>query len=276
MRTFLFILYITSNCFQAKADYRYLSLSTLVCDVDYGAIGTIVAIDNSYFYLKVQEYLINKLEFDTLKIQKFENWTCGTRYDEYKIGQRELVFFRKSNYVISDYELLGYGGGGEFELPIHNDSIYYKFSYNKLQPYKLDDFIDAIKDLDNLRQKTKKTTIGISKEEQQSFAAQSVLHKLFIECKSYQNENKFEIPRQGYIVNLEKNYLYQDYENKVIIPNLNSDSVFLSVNDAIVRKQEQYFVIIPKSGWTRRWLDVYSFNDTNKSKILFNQLFEII
>ena len=172
----LILLLLILNCFPAKADYRNINLPTLVCDADYGAIGTIVAIDKSYFYLKVQDYVMSRLEFDTLKIQKFENWNCGKRYDKYEIGQRELVFFRKSNYVISDYELLGYGAGGEFELPIRNDSIYYHFSYGRLQPYNLADFVAAIKDLDKIRQKTKETSKGISKEEQQSFAAKSPLH----------------------------------------------------------------------------------------------------
>ena len=265
------LFYLTAN-----ADYRYLSLSRLVCEADYAATGTIVRYDRNYFYLKVADYLFGRLPFDTLRIQKFEDWSCGRRYDKYRVGQKELVFFRKSNYVIEDYELLGYGGGGEFELPIREDSIFYRFSYRGLKSYHLGDFLTALKDFNVVKQKTRETSVALSMNEQAEFASRSAIHKLFIECKSYRNESTFEIPLKGYIVNLESNTLYQGYENKVHVTGFDPDSIVLSVEDAEVWKQDQYFVVKPKDGWTRRWLKVYGKTDADKKNVLLSQIFEII
>lgn len=272
----LLLTFIVFCFFKGKADYGYMSLSSLVCRADYAAIGTIVNLDNNYFYLKVEDYVLNNLEFDTLKIQKFEDWNCGRRYKTYEIGQKELVFFRKSNYVISNYDLLGYGGGGEFELPIINDTIYYHYSYNKLKPYLLQDFLLALHDYDQIKQKTKETSITISNEEKINFANKTELHKIFIECKMQISNTEFDLPMNGYIANLEKNFLYQDYENKLYIFNFDIDSIFLNVDDAEVWKENSYFIVKPKDAWTRRWINVYSINDTGKTKVLYNQIFEVL
>jgi len=253
-----------------------MSLSTLVCEADYAVIGTIVKLDKSYFYLKVDKYLVNNLESDTLKIQKFEDWDCGKRYNKYEIGQKELVFFRKSNYVIDDYDLLGYGGGGEFELPIRSDSIFYNYAYGKQRSFLLNDFLNALKDFDTLKQNLKGTSKTISKEEQSIFSKKSELHKLFIECKTRNYDKEIVIPSKGYITNLEKNHLYQDYENKIYVFNFDLDSIFLSVDDAEVWKMENYIIVKPKDAWTKRWLNVYSIDDKEKSKVLYNQIFEVI
>lgn len=258
MKQILIIVIFIILSFEVKADYSYMRLSSLVCSADFGAIGTIVNIDNNYFYLNVEDYVLNKLEFDTLKIQKFVDWNCGRRYNKYEIGQRELVFFRKSNYVINDYELLGYGGGGEFELPIRNDSIYYNYSYGRLKPYSLKIFLIALGDFEQIRQKTKETSITISKEEQESFSNKLELHKLFIECQTTTNTNQIEVSTNSYPANLEKNHLYQDYENKIYFFNFDIDSIFLSVEDADVWKQDNYFIVKPKDAWTRRVLNVYA------------------
>ncbi|MEQ1733460.1 MAG: hypothetical protein ABL940_07290, partial [Bacteroidia bacterium] len=103
-----------------------MTLSELLCKADYGAIGNIVKLDNNYFYLKVEQYVLNELSIDTLVIKRFENWTCRYRKESYKLGQKELVFFKKSNYVVKEFEFLGYGAGDEYELPIINDTVKYR------------------------------------------------------------------------------------------------------------------------------------------------------
>jgi hypothetical protein len=260
----------------SKAEYGYMHIARLICEADYGAVGTIVKLDKSYFYLKVEGYILDKLEFDTLKIQRFADWPCGRRFYEYQIGQKELVFFRKSNYVIGDFELLGYGGGDEFELPIKDDSIYYSCAFNRLWPYSLDSILTAVKDFSILRQKLKETSLGISLLEQEEFAARSWLHKYLIQCITREPSEAIELPTSNYILNLEHKNLYQDYENKVFIFGFNIDSVELIVDDAEVWKSTGYFIVKPKDAWTRRWLSVYSINDTVKDKSLYGQIFEVL
>ncbi|HEY3387833.1 MAG TPA: hypothetical protein VGK46_15070 [Saprospiraceae bacterium] len=276
MHHLLLFLSLTLLLPTAKADYRYLSLSTLVCEADYGAIGTIVKLDENYFYLEVETYVLNQLDADTLKIQKFINWNCGRRYDLYTIGQKELVFFRKSNYVISDYDLLGYGGGGEFELPIRHDSIYYHYAYDKLKGYPLKSFLSALQDFASITQRTKVVSKTISPEEQKAFANLSPLHKVFIECRTLSTSDQPELPTNGYLTNLEKNHIYQDYENKIYLFDFDIDSVFLSVEDAEVWKQDGYFIVKPKDAWIRRWINVYAIHDTSQTNVLYNQLFEVL
>ena len=275
MKVFLTLL-VTIIVNSAKADYRYMKLSELVCNADYGAVGTIIKIDKNYFYLKVDEFVLNSLDFDTLAIAKFENWPCARRFDKYRIGQKEMVFFRKSNYVIDDFELLGYGAGDEFELPIFKDTIKYQSAYGRFESFMLNDFLIAVKDYNKLVMTVKGTSKPLNESEQMDFANKSALHKLLIECKIYYNQKDFEIPKNGMLVNLERNYLYEDYENKIFVSGQNIDSIYLSVEDAEVWQQDSYFIVKPKSGWTRRWLNVYSTNAKDKQDVLVNQLFEVM
>lgn len=272
MKNIFTIILIVGIFIKSRADYTYMTLSTLVCEADYAAVGTIVHLDESYFYLEVQDYVIGSLNIDTLKIQKFSNWSSGRRFFEYAIGQRELVFFRKSNYVIDKYDLLGYGSGGEFELPIINDSIYYNFRYGELRPYGLSDFLTALKDYSQAK-------IGLERltdEDRLLFASKSELHRVFIECEISPRIAPITAPTGRYLANLEKSFLYQDYPNKVYPFGFDIDSIELSVDDAFIMKRDGYFIVKPKEGWTRRWLNIYSIEDTSRSHLLYNQIFEII
>lgn len=275
MKHLLILILLLLTAIRAKADYGYMSLSTLVCDADYGATGTIVKLDKSYFYLKVEKYVLGVLNFDTLQIKQFTDWSCGKRYEPYRVGQRELVFFRKSNYLIDDYDFIGYGGAAEFELPIRGDSIFYNISFGLLKSYFLNDFLVALKDLDNIKQ-SKISAQPITKEVQNKFSSRSELHKLFIECKKNTYSLTYDIPEKGYIGNLEINHLYKDYENKISIFGFDIDSIFLSVDDAEVWRKENYFIVKPKDAWTRRYVEVYALSDKEKKNALFTQIFEIL
>ncbi len=263
------------SCVSGKAEYSYMLLPELVWKADYVAIGTIVAINNSYFFLKVDSYVMDSLASDTLKIQKFENWTCGRRYDKYAVGQKELVFFRKSNYVLPDYELLGYGYGGESELPILNDSVYYHFGYDGLQPYQLDQFITMLRDFSKMRYKARAASDSVSQRAQQRFATKSTLHKQLIEYKNARYSLGYDIPDESVVINKKKNYIYKDYENKVIIANLDNSKISLFVEDAEVWKQDEYFIVKPENGRSKRRLTVYALNDSNKKKLLFSQMLNV-
>lgn len=124
------------------------------------------------------------------------------RFDEYKIGQREVVFFRKSNYVIEDFELLGYGGGDEYELPIFNDTRKYQRGYEELESYHFDYFLKAIYDYNKLVENSRGTSKAINALEQKTFIGKSNLHKLLFECRNSKQSKDFEIPQNGIILNL--------------------------------------------------------------------------
>lgn len=73
-----FLLFIFSFSI-TKADYDYLSLCEMVQKADYGVLGTILKVDKNYFYIKVDNYILNTLELDTLAIIKFEDWACAQK-----------------------------------------------------------------------------------------------------------------------------------------------------------------------------------------------------
>ena len=108
------------------------------------------------------------------------------------------------------------------------------------------------------------------------FSNKSDLHKRFIEYQANNKVKDFEISNKGMLVNLERNYLYEDYENKIYVSTLILDSIYLTVEDAEVWRETNYFVVKPKSGWTRRWLNVYSICSKSEEDMLFNQLYEVI
>lgn len=260
----------------SQADYLYMKLSSLVCQADYAATGTIVHLDESYFYLEVEEYILGNLQLDTIRIQKFINWPCGRRLHPYQVGQKELVFFQKSNYVIDEYDFLGYGGGGEFELPIIDNFILYSYEYGKSKSYLLSEFLWALKDFATLKSNTADITT-LPEYEVEQFASRSTLHGTFVECpKKEALSSSRTAPSKSYITNLEKVYLYLNYTNKVGVFGFDMDSIYLYAEDAEVVKQEDHFIVIPKDGWTRRSLKVYALSDTGRSQTLYQQLFEVI
>ncbi len=280
MRKLSIALLIVLLAIKAKADYGYMSLSELICEADYGVIGRIVKLDENYFYIKVDSVIMGAIDEDTVAIIKFVDWPCAKRYKDYEVGQKEIVFFRRSNYVIDDFEYLGYGAGDEFELPIINDStLNYQIEYGKLKSYGLQEFITAVQDYSILKKEFNSTSKTISKGKQMQFAGKSTLHKMFIECKkrsdyarSYQEH---EMPKVGVIADIEKRFLYTDYENKirVVFSNAKPIKYYIKVEDAEVRREKDYFIVKPKSGWTRRYINVYK---ENTDSILFNQIFEVI
>ncbi|MFM2386953.1 MAG: hypothetical protein RL660_1710 [Bacteroidota bacterium] len=264
------------NFSSAKAEYSYVGLCGVLRNVDYGALGTIVKVDNNYFYLKVEKYVLNKLDFDTLSLLKFENTGFGDRYADYQIGQTEIVFFKKSNYVIDNYELIGYGAAFESELPVVGDSIKFRYARGRFMSFALSDFINAMDDYNSLFNGLSGTSQMPEEQKMKAFADKSKLHQQMIACIAKTEPKYVDIPKKGIMVNVERNYLYKDYDNKIYVGNLSNDSIYLQVEDAEVRKEGNYFVVNPKSGWGRRWLNVYSAKGNDKENLLLNQLFEVI
>ena len=56
---------------------------------------------------------------DTIGIQKFKNWECASRYDEYQSGQGAIFFLEQT-----DGTLRTTGAGNDGELVVLNDSVY--------------------------------------------------------------------------------------------------------------------------------------------------------
>lgn len=261
----------------SRADYGAYRLSHLISIADYAAVGKIVKVDRNYFYFEVKEYLLNSLQLDTLAIVKFENWSCAVRYAPYKVGQQEIVFFQKSNYYIDEFEILGYGVGDEFELPIFGDSVMYQSRYPRKKMYAYSTVLETIKDYDRLISPVRGTSQYVSPQDQLLFSKKSELHKQIIEYSTYTGAPSIDVPSRGVFVNVEKNYLYEGYENKVYLSShLDKDSIFLSSDDADIRRVSNYYIIKPKSSTSSRWINVYWHNSAEKDTPILSQRFDIL
>ncbi|RYE26508.1 MAG: hypothetical protein EOP51_00125 [Sphingobacteriales bacterium] len=164
-------------CFHAHADYGYMPLSYLITQVNYGVAGTIVKLDNNYFYLRVDSTILGKIDEDTIPIIRFKDWNCGRRYTAYKVGQQEIVFFNKTNNDIPEFDYKGVGGGCEFELTVGRDSIAYHCSYGGYIRYPRSGFANVVKEykqfIDSFQVKSRK----LDSNSWRKFSARSALHK---------------------------------------------------------------------------------------------------
>ncbi|MBP4139927.1 uL15 family ribosomal protein [Flavobacterium geliluteum] len=114
-----FFLIFTSIC---HAKYDPLLVSQLIDKSEIIGIGEIKSIENNNVLVIFSDLIKGKLTNRTLKIEKFENWTCASRWTNYKKGQKIMFFLSISKEGI--YKILG--SGNEGELPIVNEKIFYK------------------------------------------------------------------------------------------------------------------------------------------------------
>ncbi len=113
--TILF-LFFSSIC---QAKYSPLMLSQLIDDAKLIGNVEIIKIDEKQIIVKFSEFFKGSSKNKILKINKFENWTCATRWAAYKVGQKELIFVKYSE----NKELVILGSGNEGEMPIHNNEL---------------------------------------------------------------------------------------------------------------------------------------------------------
>jgi len=110
------------------AKYDPLLVSQLIDKSQIIGIGEIKSIENNNILVLFSDVIKGKLTTRTLKIEKFKNWTCASRWTNYKKGQKIMFFLTISKERI--YKILG--SGNEGELPIVNKKIFYKSLYGGL------------------------------------------------------------------------------------------------------------------------------------------------
>lgn len=120
-----FLLILTSISY---AKYDPLLVSQLIDKSQIIGIGEIKSIDNNNVLVFFEDVIKGKLTNRTLKISQFKNWTCASRWTNYKRGQKIMFFLTTSEVGL--YKILG--SGDEGELPIVNEKIFYKSLYGGL------------------------------------------------------------------------------------------------------------------------------------------------
>lgn len=222
---------------------------------DHCAIGTIVKLDRNYFYLKVDQYVYTSLEYDTLKIRRFEDWSCGMRKFPYAVGQRELVFFQKSNYVLDEYDFIGYGGGDEFELLVDGDSVHYQRRYNLTETYPLSALLVVLCDALDYRLK-RETLTSVKRQALLTVTkSKSYLHRLLISDEDYSGDDRPDLREGTFYFSLDMQVLYRNTPNRIYV---NSDGlVYLASDSAEIEEKEGYFIVTPKGNQMYEQLRVY-------------------
>ncbi|HEY1030485.1 MAG TPA: hypothetical protein VGD89_01850 [Flavipsychrobacter sp.] len=123
--------------YNASADYRHMQLHEALDKADHIVIGKITLVGESYFQFAVDTVLKGNIRH-SIKVKKFKNWTCASRYSDYKKGQEEILLLARNE----SGEYYPIGGGNEGEIPISQDSVYYgnnNWSLYESREYKVGD-----------------------------------------------------------------------------------------------------------------------------------------
>lgn len=107
----------------ARADYDPTLLPNLLNEASLIVEGQIVEIGKNTFKIKPIEVFKGRAT-KIIEIERFENWTCSSRFATYQLNQKAFYFLKrdKKNY----YAL---GAANEGEVPIYHGFAYYPTAY---------------------------------------------------------------------------------------------------------------------------------------------------
>lgn len=108
----------------AVAKYRPYPFFEMLLLAESIVAGTILKVHRKHIVFEVQETLLGPTTSrDTIKIQKFRNWTCASRWAPYHQGQTLVMVMRKYPDPSTDM-LKAIGSGNEGELPWVDSKVY--------------------------------------------------------------------------------------------------------------------------------------------------------
>jgi hypothetical protein len=117
------IMMVGLNC--ALASYITVPMHYLILKDVLIIEGKIDALSDTAFVVKINNILSGIYAEKTIGIERFNNWTCGSRWTTYEIGHNAVFFLGQSENGL--WHVVG--GGNEGELPILKDSIYVKATW---------------------------------------------------------------------------------------------------------------------------------------------------
>lgn len=122
------VLMVAVGVFQpARASYVHLTLGDMVKRADAIVLGRVVAVSASTFDMKVDEVVVQKKRTslkagETLRVEKFEDWTCASRWRPYAAGDELLFALVRSEKQDGRWSTMG--AAAEGEMPIENGQVY--------------------------------------------------------------------------------------------------------------------------------------------------------
>jgi hypothetical protein len=118
--TIILLLVFFNNICQAK--YRPLILSELIDNAEFIGKGTIINVEKNNIIVQFSMFHKGNSKYKIFRIQKFKDWTCASRWAEYRIGQEEVFFFSRNQ----NRKMVILGAGNEGEMPIYKNNVIYK------------------------------------------------------------------------------------------------------------------------------------------------------
>src|SRR5262245_43628187 len=101
-------------------DYDRLVIHELFAGADAIVLGSISGLQEQTFDLAVEEWFVGGHGQSTLRLKRFVDWTCASRWREYSVGQRVVLFLKGDRTL---------GAGNEGEWPVLQEGV--------LVPYRM-------------------------------------------------------------------------------------------------------------------------------------------
>ena len=95
-------------------EYNRFEIHELFAMADCIVLGSIEALAEKTFDLKVEEWLVGEPSGPTLRLARFVDWTCAARWGEYRVGQHVLLFVHGGRAM---------GAGDEGDWPVVKDEV---------------------------------------------------------------------------------------------------------------------------------------------------------
>ncbi len=129
--------------FSIRADYAPQRLWLMALSADKIVFGEITDLRENDYTLKISASATN--DIGTIKINRFKDWPCATRWAKYEKGQMVIVFLEKRENA---YHIMS--GDGEGEIEVKNNTVMIEGQImdcevsNIKSGLKTNDFIKAI------------------------------------------------------------------------------------------------------------------------------------
>ena len=121
MRLWALIAVLTFSSLRASADYLPLELSELFGGSHLVVRGTIVAVDDTTFDVRVERGFHGKPPIP-LTVRRYRDWPDGRRWTGYAEGQHLILFLEPSDKEPDVWHIRGLGGEGE--MPVWDGQVF--------------------------------------------------------------------------------------------------------------------------------------------------------
>lgn len=127
MEKILVIIFLIFTSSQINAELIPTSVSEMIEESGLIFHGKIIKIIGHNIEVTIIKKVKGEFFKKKIKIRKFQDWLCGSRYLPYKVGQQELFFLQK-NKKENIWRIMG--GGDEGEIPIINNVLYFNSAFS--------------------------------------------------------------------------------------------------------------------------------------------------